>query len=96
MGQNIPAKMVNITHNLTLYHYLVFGYISLICYSYFSLYCPKVNNLLEPKSQERTEQSADITNLRRNNVKQYPEKLIGYEALLDDHSDLDMAEPVGK
>ncbi|KAB5548956.1 hypothetical protein PHYPO_G00061630 [Pangasianodon hypophthalmus] len=55
----------------------------------------EVNELLEPENQDRTEQIADITHLGRNDAKQYPEKLLGYEALLDDNLDLDMPKPVG-
>ncbi|KAF4077478.1 hypothetical protein AMELA_G00208680 [Ameiurus melas] len=52
----------------------------------------EINDLHEPEYQDRTEQIADISHLERNEAKQYPEKLLGYEALLDD---LDMPKPVG-
>lgn len=56
---------------------------------------PQVNDLLEPDVDGK-EETVDITHLGRNNAKQYPKKLLGYEALLDDNLDLDMAQPVGK
>ncbi|XP_053504878.1 X-ray radiation resistance-associated protein 1 isoform X3 [Ictalurus furcatus] len=55
----------------------------------------EIIDLLEPEYQDRTEQTADITHLGRNDAKQYPEKLLGYEALLDDVMDLDMPKPAG-
>lgn len=106
MGQNIPAKIVNIRHNLTLHHYLAFGDISMNCknfqdsksatHIFFINIIPQVNDLLELEYHDRTEETVDITHLGSNDAKQYPKKLLGYEVLLDDNLDLDMPKPVGK
>lgn len=54
----------------------------------------------ETECQDRTEETADIIHLGKNDAKQYPEKLLGYEALLDDNLDMpnaiDIPMPVGK
>ncbi|XP_060747687.1 X-ray radiation resistance-associated protein 1 [Tachysurus vachellii] len=63
--------------------------------TFFVTEFPKVNDLLELQYQDKTEQSADSTHLGRNDDKQCPEKLLGYEDLLDDNLDLDRPEPVG-
>lgn len=57
---------------------------------------PQINDFLEPDCQDRKEETVDITHLGINYVKQYSEKLLGYEALLDGNLDLDMPKPVGK
>lgn len=92
MGQNVPAKIVNMTQlNSSLFGFWLNRGGGLI---FFMI--PQVNGLLEPEYQDRTEESAGITHLGRNDAEQYPEKLLGYEALLDDYVDLDMPKPVGK
>ncbi|XP_047661815.1 X-ray radiation resistance-associated protein 1 isoform X2 [Tachysurus fulvidraco] len=63
--------------------------------TFFVTEFPQVNDLLELQYQDKTEQSADSTHLGRNHDKQCPEKLLGYEVLLDDNLDLDRPEPVG-
>ncbi|KAK3523944.1 hypothetical protein QTP70_016757, partial [Hemibagrus guttatus] len=55
----------------------------------------EANDLLGPEYQDRTEQSADSAHLGRNYAEQYPDKLLGYEALLDVNLALDRPEPVG-
>ncbi|KAG7321127.1 hypothetical protein KOW79_015542 [Hemibagrus wyckioides] len=55
----------------------------------------EVNDLLGPEYQDKTEQSADSTHLGRNDAKQCPDKLLGYEALLDDNLELDRPKPGG-
>ncbi|GAA6102910.1 X-ray radiation resistance-associated protein 1 isoform X1 [Tachysurus ichikawai] len=63
--------------------------------TFFVTEFPQVNDLLERQYQDKTEQSAESTHLGRNDEKQCPEKLLGYEVLLDDNLDLDRPEPVG-
>ncbi|XP_053334967.1 X-ray radiation resistance-associated protein 1 [Clarias gariepinus] len=55
----------------------------------------EVNGLCGPRYQDRTEQTASIIHLERTNAKQYSDKLLGYEALLDDNLEIDMPKPVG-
>lgn len=103
MEQNIPAKMVNMAqfNSSSLFGFGVSELlkISKILKKGATLIWfinSQIIDLLEPEYQDRTEQTADITHLGRNDAKQYPEKLLGYEALLDDVMDLDIPKPVGK
>ncbi|XP_066501845.1 X-ray radiation resistance-associated protein 1 isoform X2 [Hoplias malabaricus] len=55
----------------------------------------EVNDLLKPECQGKTEETEHNAKILRQDTKDWPEKLVGYEALNDDNLDFVMPEPVG-